>query len=104
MATTLSLVIIFLPVAFMSGRVGRFFHSFGLTVAVAILISLVISFTLTPSLSARMLRRRGGASAHGGRLYRVLEAGYGRLLRWSLGHRWVIVVLAVVCLVLTVPL
>src|SRR5438034_54363 len=57
MATTLSLVIIFLPVAFMAGRVGRFFHSFGLTVAVAIMISLLISFTLTPSLSARMLRR-----------------------------------------------
>jgi len=98
MATTLSLVIIFLPVAFMAGRVGRFFHSFGLTVAVAILISLVVSFTLTPTLSARMLRQRGGASAHGGRIYRVLEAGYGRLLRWSLAHRWVIVVLAIASL------
>ena len=104
MATTLSLVIIFLPVAFMAGRVGRFFHSFGLTVAVAILISMVVSFTLTPTLSARMLRRRGGTSVHGGRLYRVLEASYGRLLRWSLAHRWVIVALAVVSLVLTVPL
>jgi len=104
MATTLSLVIIFLPVAFMAGRVGRFFHSFGLTVAVAILISLVVSFTLTPTLSARMLRQRGGASAHGGRIYRVLEAGYGRLLRWSLAHRWVIVVLAIASLAATVPL
>src|SRR5205823_3337798 len=54
MATTLSLVIIFLPVAFMAGRVGRFFHSFGLTVAVAIMVSLLVSFTLTPSLSARV--------------------------------------------------
>jgi HAE1 family hydrophobic/amphiphilic exporter-1 len=104
MATTLSLVIIFLPVAFMAGRVGRFFHSFGLTVAVAILVSLLVSFTLTPSLSARMLRRRGDASAHGGRLYRVLEASYGRLLRWSLAHRWVIVAIAVVSLAATVPL
>src|SRR5881628_2454110 len=73
MATTLSLVIIFLPVAFMAGRVGRFFHSFGLTVAVAIMISLLISFTLTPSLSARVLRRLPPERAHGGRLYRAFE-------------------------------
>src|SRR5207245_2377045 len=88
MATTLSLVIIFLPVAFMAGRVGRFFHSFGLTVAVAIMISLLISFTLTPSLSARMLRRLPPERVHGGRLYRVFEAAYGRVLAWSLRHRW----------------
>src|SRR5438552_627869 len=75
MATTLSLIIIFLPVAFMAGRVGRFFHSFGLTVAVAIFVSLLVSFTLTPSLSARMLRRRGGHAAEGGRLYRLVERG-----------------------------
>src|SRR5207245_6229299 len=84
MATTLSLVIIFVPVAFMAGRVGRFFHSFGLTVAVAILISLVVSFTLTPALSARVLRRRSTARAHGGRLYQVGERAYGAILRWSL--------------------
>jgi HAE1 family hydrophobic/amphiphilic exporter-1 len=104
MATTLSLVIIFLPVAFMAGQVGRFFHSFGLTVAVAILISLLISFTLTPALSARVLRRRGGTAAHGGRLYRVLERGYGRVLGWSLRHRWVVVGLAVGIVLTTGPL
>ncbi len=104
MATTLSLVIIFLPVAFMAGRVGRFFHSFGLTVAVAIMVSLVVSFTLTPALSARMLRRRAGAGAHGGRLYRVAERGYGAALRWSLAHRWVIVGLAALIVGATVPL
>src|SRR5262245_29954974 len=104
MATTLSLVIIFLPVAFMAGRVGRFFHSFGLTVAVAILISMLISFTLTPALSARMLRRRGGTAVHGGRLYRLLEARYGALLAWSLAHRWVIMVVAGACVLATGPL
>src|SRR3990172_8328830 len=56
MATTLSLVVIFLPVAFMSGIVGRFFNSFGLTAAFAILVSLFVSFTLTPSLSSRFLK------------------------------------------------
>src|SRR5204863_253368 len=104
MATTLSLVIIFLPVAFMAGRVGRFFHSFGLTVAVAIMISLLISFTLTPALSARVLRRLPPERAHGGRLYRLFEAAYGRLLAWSLRHRWVIVLLALGTVLSTVPL
>ncbi len=104
MATTLSLVIIFLPVAFMAGRVGRFFHSFGLTVAVAIMISLLISFTLTPALSARVLRRLPPERAHGGRLYRAFEAAYGRLLAWSLRHRWAIVLVALGTVLSTVPL
>jgi HAE1 family hydrophobic/amphiphilic exporter-1 len=104
MATTLSLVIIFLPVAFMAGRVGRFFHSFGLTVAVAIMISLLISFTLTPALSARVLRRLPRERAEGGRLYRAFEGAYGRLLAWSLAHRWAIVLLAVGIVASVVPL
>jgi HAE1 family hydrophobic/amphiphilic exporter-1 len=104
MATTLSLVIIFLPVAFMAGRVGRFFHSFGLTTAAAILVSLFISFTLTPALSARMLVRRGDKSAHGGRFYRALERWYGAMLRWSLAHRWTIVLASLVIVATTVPL
>src|SRR5439155_16164355 len=101
---TLSLVIIFLPVAFMAGRVGRFFHSFGLTVAVAIMISLLISFTLTPSLSPRVLRRLPPERAHGGRLYRAFEAAYGRLLAWSLRHRWALVLLAPGTVLSTAPL
>jgi len=104
LATTLSLVIIFLPVAFMAGRVGRFFHSFGVTTAVAILVSLVISFTLTPALSARMLRRRAGAEHHGGRVYQAMERAYLGLLRWSLAHRWVLVLLAVGIVWTTGPL
>lgn len=56
MATTLSLVVIFLPVAFMGGLVGRFWNSFGLTATFAILVSLLVAFTLTPMLSARMLK------------------------------------------------
>src|SRR5262245_30105939 len=104
MATTLSLVIIFLPVAFMEGRVGRFFHSFGLTTAAAIMVSLVISFTLTPALSARVLKRRPAEQAHGGRLYRRLEAWYVGLLEWSLRHRWVIVVTSIAVVLTSVPL
>ena len=57
LATTLSLVAVFLPVAFMGGIVGRFMNSFGLTMAFAILVSLLVSFSLTPMLSARLLKR-----------------------------------------------
>ncbi len=56
LATTLSLIAIFLPVAFMGGIVGRFMKSFGLTMAFAIMVSLLVSFTLTPMLSARWLK------------------------------------------------
>jgi HAE1 family hydrophobic/amphiphilic exporter-1 len=103
-ATTLSLVIIFLPVAFMEGRVGRFFHSFGITTAVAILVSLFISFTLTPALSARMLRRKDSERAHGGRIYRLVETRYGELLAWSLRHRWLVVLLSAGIVLTTIPL
>src|SRR5262249_56886171 len=57
MATTLSLVVIFLPVAFMQSIPGRFFKSVALTMSFAIMVSLLVSFTLTPMLSARLLKR-----------------------------------------------
>ncbi len=60
LATTLCLVVIFIPVSFMSSISGRFLYQFGLTAAVAILVSLVVSFTLTPMMSARLLRAVGG--------------------------------------------
>ena len=56
MATTLSLIVVFLPVSFMSSISGRFLYSFGITAAVAILVSLIVSFSLTPMMSSRMLR------------------------------------------------
>src|SRR2546427_10511828 len=70
----------------------------------SIMISLLISFTLTPSLSARVLRRLPPERAHGGRLYRAFEAAYGRLLAWSLSHRWVIVLVALGTVLSPVPL
>ena len=107
MATTLSLVVIFLPVAFMSGRVGRFFNSYGITVAFAIIVSLLVSFTLTPMLCARFLRiqpHAGSANNTPRGIYRRISHGYGVILAWSLRHRWVIVGLSVVTVGLTVPL
>jgi HAE1 family hydrophobic/amphiphilic exporter-1 len=105
-ATTLSLVVIFLPIAFMSGRVGRFFFSFGVTCAVAILCSMAVSFTLTPMLCSRFLKlskhaREQGAGHHSGGVYgRLLEKPYLSSLRWSLRHRWV-VMLAAACVTMS---
>jgi HAE1 family hydrophobic/amphiphilic exporter-1 len=105
-ATTLSLVVIFLPIAFMSGSVGRFFYSFGVTCAVAILCSMAVSFTLTPMLCSRFLKlskhaREQGAGHHSGGVYgRFLERPYLSSLRWSLRHRWV-VMLAAACVTLS---
>ncbi len=101
MATTLSLVVIFLPLAFMKGRTGMFFSSYGVTVAFAIMVSLFISFTLTPMLASRFLRHSENEKvrekkAHGGWLMQWLSNNYTRVLRWSLHHRWVIVVVSLV--------
>jgi HAE1 family hydrophobic/amphiphilic exporter-1 len=99
LATTLSLVVIFLPIAFMQGRVGRFFSSYGITVAFAIMVSLFISFTLTPMLASRFLRPGKSEAerekrAEGGRLMRAIAHVYDRILAWSLRHRWVVLLAA----------
>jgi len=113
MATTFSLVVIFLPVAFMSGIVGRFFNSFGLTAAFAILVSLFVSFTLTPSLSSRFLKppdharegtgRAAAASKQKG-VYAAFDRGYDWLLRWALGHRKMVIALTALVVVSTVAI
>ena len=92
LATTLSLMAVFLPVAFMSGIIGRFLKSFGLTMAFAILVSLLVSFSLTPMLAARWLdaaRRPRGSDAQKSLLerivdgfYRPIESLYMAVLRW----------------------
>ncbi|OXC71924.1 Acriflavin resistance protein [Caballeronia sordidicola] len=96
LATTFSIVAVFLPVGFMSGIIGRFFHQFGVTVAAAVLISMFVSFTLDPMLSSiwpdPALHVRG--TRHLARLLAFFERGVERLARfyqrqlgWSLKHR-----------------
>jgi HAE1 family hydrophobic/amphiphilic exporter-1 len=106
LATTLSLVIIFIPIALMPGIVGRFMSSFGYTAAFAIMVSLLVSFTLTPMLCSRFLRPID--IAHGetksGWFHNLLAMPYRRLVLWSLSHRWVIAVLAVITVVSTGPM
>jgi hydrophobe/amphiphile efflux-1 (HAE1) family protein len=105
MATTLSLLAVFLPVGFMGGIVGRFMSSFGLTASFAIAVSLLVSFTLTPMLAARLIRRSDDQNEgalerhtepadHGSkeaRFYRPIDRTYTKMLSWSMAHRWVVV-------------
>jgi HAE1 family hydrophobic/amphiphilic exporter-1 len=92
-ATTLSLFVIFLPIAFMEGVVGRFLYSFGITCAVATIVSLGVSLTLTPMLSARFLRPPKHSAVGKKSTYeRIVESPYLAALRWSLRHRGTILV------------
>jgi HAE1 family hydrophobic/amphiphilic exporter-1 len=115
LATTLSLVAIFVPVGFMGGIVGRFMTSFGFTMSFAILVSLLVSFTLTPMLAARWIKMRprhedgeGHELATGtskdARFFRPIDRGYAAILGWSLAHRGVIAGIAVLVLLSSVPL
>src|SRR5579864_4730907 len=94
MATTLSLVIIFLPIAFMNGYARKYVNSFGWTMAMAILVSLLVAFTLTPMMSSRLLKvSEKEKKAHATGILHTIEQSYLRLLQWSLAHRWVIILI-----------
>jgi hydrophobic/amphiphilic exporter-1 (mainly G- bacteria), HAE1 family len=107
-ATTLSIVAVFMPVAYMSGLIGRFFYEFGITVSVAVLFSMLVSFTLTPTLAARMMKpehegkkkfflARGFDYAFGG-----LENFYAWVVRKALRWPWMTVFVALLTLALSV--
>jgi multidrug efflux pump subunit AcrB len=121
--STLTIVAVFLPVAFMSGTVGQFFKPFGLTVSAAVVASLLIARTLTPVLAIIWLRRPTAASDEAGHAHHLTENSvlldidvadmsvvtrqYARLLGWSLHHRGIVVGLAVTAFgvgVLLIPL
>ena len=117
LSITLSLIAVFGPIAFMSGIVGRFLKSFGVTMSATILVSMIISFSLTPMLAARWLKLKrlraadggAGGDAAGGNgkppaaagkrqaagsrqgVYHWIESGYLALLRFSLRRRWLVV-------------
>ena len=105
LATTLSIVAVFLPVAFMEGIIGRFFLQFGVTVSVAVLISLFVAFTLDPMLSSVWYAPAADPNARKGVLWRLVDRfdglfealgrGYGRLVRASLRHRYLTLLVAV---------
>ncbi len=107
LAVTLAVVAVFVPVAFMEGIMGRFFYQFGVTVAVAVLISYAVSMTLTPMLSARILKEH----SHPGRVSRAIEGvlttvevRYRAALAWLLSHRRTTMAGASLVLVATVAM
>lgn len=114
LATTLSLVIVFLPVSFLSSLAGRFLFEFGITASVAILVSLLVSFSLTPMMCSRLLRvQRAGAPSRGHDaaepasrrgFYHYLDAGYAVCLRWSMRHRLAVACVALLVVAANVPL
>ncbi|KMN13282.1 MdtB/MuxB family multidrug efflux RND transporter permease subunit [Pseudomonas weihenstephanensis] len=105
---TLSLIAVLIPLLFMADVVGRLFREFAITLAVAILISLVVSLTLTPMMCARLLKPEP-KEAEQGRFYRAsgacidwMIAEYGRMLRWVLKHQPLTLLVAIATLALTV--
>jgi len=109
MATTLSLLAVFVPIGFMGGIVGRFMSSFGLTAAAAIAVSLIVSFTLTPMLAARWIRKEDtGANEHGSSktvgFYRHIDALYMRMLHWSMANRWKVVGICALVILSLIPI
>jgi len=109
LATTLSLVVIFLPVSFMSSISGRFLYQFGITAAVAIMVSLLVSFTLTPMMSSRLIRvsdAKGGHESPASRrgFYRWIDAGYTHMLTFAMRHRLAVALVAIVTVLTSVPL
>ena len=107
MATTLSLVVIFLPIAFMEGYAKRFISPFGWTMAFAILVSMLVSFTLTPMLSSRFLKPADGEADQKSKesgFFHWLDQSYTRLLNWALDHPGAIIGISAVTVLLTFPL
>ncbi len=102
MATTFTIVAVFVPVAFMPGIVGRFFYQFGITISVAVMVSLFVAFTLTPMLSSKWLKSEDEVLSKEGNIFQkmlfyfnhffeILSEKYKAALRWSLYHRKTVV-------------
>ena len=107
MATTLSLVVIFLPIAFMTGYARRFINPFGLTMAFSIMVSMIVSFTLTPMLSSRFLKLADAEADHKTKeqgFFHWLDNWYTGQVNWALDHPGVIIGVSIVTFLLTFPL
>ena len=108
MATTMSLLAVFVPIGFMGGIVGRFMSSFGFTAAFAIAVSLLVSFTLTPMLSAKFLRAPDPAkrekSSKESPFFRLIDRSYTTMLEWAMHHRRIMVGISAGVVLSTIPL
>lgn len=105
-AVTLTHVAVFIPLAFMGGFVGRFFAEFGLTVTIAVLFSLLVSFTLTPMMTARWLKNSEKAASENssGKIMKTIGACYGRISSWALSHRALVTGITAIIFIASVAL
>ena len=107
MATTLSLVVIFLPIAFMNGYAKRFINPFGWTMAFSILVSMLVSFTLTPMLSSRFLKLSDALADHKTKekgFFHWIDLWYARQVNWALDHSGIIIAISAITFLMTFPL
>jgi len=123
LATSLSLMAVFVPIGFMQGIVGRFMSSFGLTAAFAVAVSLIVSFTLTPMLAARLIKpvkhdpekeidqikgdgmiEEHNKETHYTGWFSIIDRLYASMLRFSMAHRWVIIVVCILVFLAIIPL
>jgi HAE1 family hydrophobic/amphiphilic exporter-1 len=116
MASTLTNIVVFTPVAFMSGIIGRFFLQFGLTVVYATIFSIVVSFTIVPMLSARLVRPKAkvGTKEYESFFVRIgtrwdafyarLAGGYRSILAYFLGKRWLPITVAIALFIFSITL
>src|SRR6202011_1677843 len=109
MATTLSLLAVFLPVGFMGGIVGRFMSSFGFTSAFAIAVSLLVSFTLTPMLCSRFIKVPNVTEKHAHnskdqKVFKYINSYYLSMLKWSMAHRKAVIVICGCTVLSLIPL
>jgi HAE1 family hydrophobic/amphiphilic exporter-1 len=107
LATTVSLLAVFLPVGFMGGMAGKFLGAFGFTCAGAVVVSLLVSFTLTPMLCSRFVRppaENTGRKSKDTRFFHILDTTYTKALMWSMGHRKTIIIGCLFVMISIAPL
>lgn len=107
LATTVSLLAVFIPVGFMGGMTGRFMSAFGFTCAGAVVVSMLVSFTLTPMLCSRFVHPPTEETAHkskDARFFRLLDRVYTTALVWAMGHRKAVVGMCLLVILSIIPL
>jgi HAE1 family hydrophobic/amphiphilic exporter-1 len=106
-ATTISLVIVFVPIAFISGYAKKYLNQFGWTMSISILVSMLVAFTVTPALASRLLKRHPkpeGKKKAVEHEYSMFDKPYTAMLKWSLSHRWAVVAMSLIVLGSTYPI
>lgn len=104
MSSTLVTIIVFLPLVFVSGSVGEMFRPFSLAIAFSLIASLLISITLVPALASTLFKRGIKQKRPQKEGLGVVSSSYRKVLKWSLNHKWIVLVLSIVILVATILL